>query len=253
VKRAGVVRTTTCVVAHDGLTMPGADLYRDRSMQALRDAIASNDEAATLSVLDSLPAGLLDQEFGGASTSTPLALAAMYGYAPIVRALLSRGAAADKVSAFGWTPLIDACARNRVDCAELLIEARADFDRANDLGYTSLFYACMKGYMELAKLSSARLENFPADKALNPCRRFAATRSLSRGSSSLAIGLPYTTWSNSHRNAPPRSSVVAQPWPPRPQPMCRHHSSAPPRSSRRATCRPGRPPRSSFWRRAAGR
>ena len=135
-----------------------------QAMQALRDAIADNDEDATIAVLDLMHAGdhlhQLDQEFEG-GTTTPIMLATMYGYSSIVRALLSRGAAADQSSAFGWTPVIDACARNCIECAQLLIEANADFDRANDLGYTPLFYACTKGYTELAKL----LSSFGASRA----------------------------------------------------------------------------------------
>ena len=121
--------------------------------QELFRAFEIGDEVAAALACQRIPTGLLDQEFAG--DGTPLQVATIFGYTSVVRTLLARGAAVDSVTAFGWTALLDACARSHVECARLLLEAGAHVDRANDLGYTPLFYSCMQDCTELVRLLSS--------------------------------------------------------------------------------------------------
>ena len=74
-----------------------------------------------------------------------LMLAAIMGHTEAVKLLLDANA---PVNQSGWTPLIYAAARDRVDIARLLIGKGANVNAAADNGTTALMMAAREGYLQ---------------------------------------------------------------------------------------------------------
>ena len=73
-------------------------------------------------------------------------LAAILGHTEIVKAAAGRRA---PVNEGGWTPLIYAAARNRVDIGRLLISKGANVNAAADNGTTALMMSAREGHREM--------------------------------------------------------------------------------------------------------
>jgi uncharacterized protein len=75
-----------------------------------------------------------------------LMLATILGHAEIAKLLLDAGA---PVNQPGWTPLIYAAARNRVDIGRMLIAKGADINAAAENGTTALMMAAREGHLPM--------------------------------------------------------------------------------------------------------
>jgi len=95
-----------------------------------------------------------DLNVRGGDGFTPLHLAAFFGGADAVRAILATGADpdADAENPFSVRPLHSACARGDRDCARALLEAGANPNLAQQRGYTPLHSAAHLDDLELAQL-----------------------------------------------------------------------------------------------------
>jgi ankyrin repeat protein len=95
-----------------------------------------------------------DLSVRGGDGFTPLHLAAFFGGAEAVRAILATGVDpnADADNPFEVRPLHSACARGDVDCARALLEAGANPNIAQQRGYTPLHSAAHLDDHELAAL-----------------------------------------------------------------------------------------------------
>jgi ankyrin repeat protein len=84
-----------------------------------------------------------DLSVRGGDGFTPLHLAAFFGGADAVRAILATGTDpdADADNPFNVRPLHSACARGDLDCARVLLEAGANPNLAQQRGYTPLHSA----------------------------------------------------------------------------------------------------------------
>ena len=79
-------------------------------------------------------------------------IAAYNGYAPVVRALIDRGADIDKARNNGATPLYIASQNGHVDVVRMLLEQGADIHKARDDGVTPLYIASQKGHVEVVRM-----------------------------------------------------------------------------------------------------
>ncbi|KAK3947283.1 ankyrin repeat-containing domain protein [Pseudoneurospora amorphoporcata] len=103
-----------------------------------------------------------DEEFKAAhntTTSTPLTLAARYGYPDTVKLLIEAGAKVDAGTKVGAhftnrTPLNQAVLHGKLECAITLLDYGASFDHVldSDSRETLLHVACMYGSEEMVKL-----------------------------------------------------------------------------------------------------
>ena len=86
---------------------------------------------------------------------TPLHFAAARGAAGVVRALLSRGAAADLLADGGVSPLLVACGVGHVDVVRMLLSApgggRVVDARCDESGTTALFAAACSGHLDVVR------------------------------------------------------------------------------------------------------
>lgn len=80
---------------------------------------------------------------------TALMLATFHGHTEAVRHLLAQGA---EVNHPGWTPLIYAAARNRMDVARILIGYRAQVNAQAENGTTALMMAAREGHLPMVLL-----------------------------------------------------------------------------------------------------
>lgn len=78
-----------------------------------------------------------------------LMLATILGHTEIARLLLDAGA---PVNHGGWTPLIYAAARNRVDIGRMLIGKGAELNATADNGTSALMIAAREGHLEMVLL-----------------------------------------------------------------------------------------------------
>jgi uncharacterized protein len=109
-------------------------------------------EAAALGDVERLQGA--DLRVRGGDGFTPLHLAAFFGGAAAVRAILAAGADpdADADNPFGVRPLHSACARGDFECARALLAAGANPNLAQQRGYTPLHSAAHLDDRELASL-----------------------------------------------------------------------------------------------------
>lgn len=104
-----------------------------------------------------------------------LMLAAILGHAEITQMLLEAGA---PVNHSGWTPLIYAAARNRLDIARLLIAKNADVNAAAENGITALMMASREGHLPMLLLL---LEHGADAKRISPHGQSALNLARARG------------------------------------------------------------------------
>lgn len=78
-----------------------------------------------------------------------LMLATILGHTEVAKLLLDAGA---PVNQSGWTPLIYAAARNRIDIGRLLIAKAANVNAAADNGTTALMMAAREGQLQMLLL-----------------------------------------------------------------------------------------------------
>jgi ankyrin repeat protein len=64
---------------------------------------------------------------------TTLLRASFCGASSLVELLLRRGADANKATAHGWTPLMEATSKNHVRVVQLLLAADANVEATNDV------------------------------------------------------------------------------------------------------------------------
>ena len=129
---------------------------------ALHYAAASGNTAASVALLDCLPAGLRpDPDAPAWDGRTALLYSGMGGWAETAAALAARGATVDAADCSGSTPLIMAAQRGRASAVGALLTARADVDRAQKNGATPLNIAAYYGQTEAVKIlceEGARLD-----------------------------------------------------------------------------------------------
>jgi hypothetical protein len=102
-------------------------------------------------------------------------LAAIQGHTVAVNMLIDAGA---PVNQSGWTPLIYAAARDRVDIAKLLIAKGANVNASADNGTTALMMAAREGYLQMLLLL---LEHGADAKYVSPSGHSALGLAVSRG------------------------------------------------------------------------
>jgi len=110
-------------------------------MQALIVAIQDGDEDKVADIL-------LDPEVdvdGIEDAMTPLLWACQLSQAPVVRALIARGADANLAAEEGESPLHVAAAEGCAECAAILLVAGAAVDARTDLGKTPLMDSAHAG------------------------------------------------------------------------------------------------------------
>ena len=123
---------------------------RDRLLDA--GATVGPLEAAALGDVERLRTA--DLSVRGADGFTPLHLAAFFGGADAVKAVLARGfdPGADSENTFGVRPLHSACAVSDQDAVRALLEAGANPNVHQQGGYTPLHTAAHNGNVALAEL-----------------------------------------------------------------------------------------------------
>jgi ankyrin repeat protein len=153
----------------------GGDLNR-----YLFDAARSGDT----DVLKSLLARGVPVDARDERGSTALILAAYYGHADAVRALLAAGAAPDLGdSARGNTALMGALFKGEIECARLLLaDPRSDVDARNAAGQTAAMFAALFGRAELVEALAARDADFAVTDASG-----ATAETLARGQGNAAL------------------------------------------------------------------
>lgn len=104
-----------------------------------------------------------------------LMLAAIMGHTEAVKLLLDANA---PVNQSGWTPLIYAAARDRVDISRLLIGKGANVNAAADNGTTALMMAAREGYLQTLLLL---LEHGADAKYVSPHGHSAMSLAKERG------------------------------------------------------------------------
>lgn len=104
-----------------------------------------------------------------------LMLAAIMGHTETVKLLLDANA---PVNQPGWTPLIYAAARDRVDIARLLIGKGANVNAAADNGTTALMMSAREGHLQMALLL---LEHGADAKYVSPHGHSAMSLAKERG------------------------------------------------------------------------
>ncbi len=104
-----------------------------------------------------------------------LMLATILGHTEIAKLLIDAGAPVDQG---GWTPLIYAAARNRVDIARLLIAKGANVNAAAENGTTALMMAAREGQLPILLLL---LEHGADAKYVSPYGHSALSMAQDRG------------------------------------------------------------------------
>jgi ankyrin repeat protein len=116
--------------------------------------------------------------------STALILAAYYGHAEAVRALLAAGAAPDLGdSARGNTALMGALFKGETECARVLLaDPRSNVNARNAAGQTAAMFAALFGRAELIEALASRDADFALTDASG-----ATAESLARGQGNAAL------------------------------------------------------------------
>lgn len=116
---------------------------------AFFDTIRKGELKATLSMLRANPNLVNVKDQRG---STPLILAAYYGNAEMVKAILDKGANIDDEDASGNTALMGVCFKGFLVVAKILLVNGANANHQNQMGASCLIYAVTYNQFEIAKL-----------------------------------------------------------------------------------------------------
>ena len=112
---------------------------------------SSEDAAALLLKAGANPDPDAESRITISTSTTPLILAATNGMTAIVKALLKRNVAVDKVDGDGWTALKRASNEGHEEIVTLLLKAGASPNIADHEGWTPLINAAGKGHVEVCK------------------------------------------------------------------------------------------------------
>jgi len=87
----------------------------------------------------------------------PLFGAVVHNQLHIVRWLIAHGAPVNIRASYGWTPLMEAAAENRIDMVKcLVLDGGADIDAIKDDGASALYLAAWRGHIEVVRFLLAR-------------------------------------------------------------------------------------------------
>ena len=112
---------------------------------------SSEDAAALLLKAGANPDPDAESRITISTSTTPLILAATNGMTAIVKALLKRNVAVDKVDGDGWTALKRASNEGQEEIVTLLLKAGASPNIADHEGWTPLINAAGKGHVGVCK------------------------------------------------------------------------------------------------------
>ncbi|KAL8714353.1 MAG: hypothetical protein Q9220_001686 [cf. Caloplaca sp. 1 TL-2023] len=130
--------------------------HMSRSGELLALATKSNFVA----IVQLLAKAGVDLDYQDDQGETALHLAARYGHADCVKALVdsSEGQKANielTESVFGWTSLFVACAEGHLSIVELLISAGANLERVDTSGWRAQEHAALRGHIAIAEKLAA--------------------------------------------------------------------------------------------------
>ncbi|CAD7700934.1 unnamed protein product [Ostreobium quekettii] len=126
-------------------------LLQDRRTlnEILWDAAAAGDHDVATTALKR---GADAEYRSGDNNDTPLAVAAFYGHAPVVRVLLALGADPEAVDDRGLTVLLGAAQEGHAEVVTMLLEAGADPDETMaDSGIAPIAAAALRGHEEVVR------------------------------------------------------------------------------------------------------
>lgn len=112
---------------------------------------SSEDAAELLLKAGANPDPDAESRIAISTSTTPLILASTNGMTAIVKALLKRNVAVDKVDGDGWTALKRASNEGHDEVVTLLLKAGASPNVADHEGWTALINAAGKGHVEVCK------------------------------------------------------------------------------------------------------
>lgn len=112
---------------------------------------SSEDAAELLLKAGANPDPDAESRIAISTSTTPLILASTNGMTAIVKALLKRNVAVDKVDGDGWTALKRASNEGHEEVVSLLLKAGASPNIADHEGWTALINAAGKGHVEICK------------------------------------------------------------------------------------------------------
>jgi ankyrin repeat protein len=108
-------------------------------------------------------------------TYEPLRLASRHGHVEVVNILLDAGASINAQSNVGWTALMSACDKSRLEIVKALVERpELDVDRTNDKGVTSFVLACQAGNIDIVSLLLQAGANTTLMRKGRSCLSYAA-------------------------------------------------------------------------------
>ncbi|CAD5119853.1 DgyrCDS8437 [Dimorphilus gyrociliatus] len=126
-------------------------------IQQLLDACRLGEVNAVLALLNHVDVNASDHQ-----GVTALQMASACGRIVIVRELLARGAALEQANNLGWTPLLHACRRGRLDVADILIANKSNVNARTKHGTSALVLAARGGHSLVVKsLLDAGVETWP--------------------------------------------------------------------------------------------
>lgn len=143
---------------------------------------SSEDAAELLLKAGAHPDPDAESRIAISTSSTPLILASTNGMTAIVKALLKRNVAVDKVDGDGWTALKRASNKGHEEVVTLLLKAGASPNIADHEGWTALINAAGKSHVEVCKalLKAGADVNATGDRGRTPLLQAIGARSDSK-------------------------------------------------------------------------
>lgn len=131
------------------MTMPTQrSITNCRFPTPLHVAVAEENYGVVKALVDSAQVDCVDP----ISFWTPLALAAEYGHAKVVRLLLTKGAKVDGDHRASTSPFLHAVGRGHVDIVQTLFCFGADLNRRDEEGEPAIHSAAAWGFVDIVKL-----------------------------------------------------------------------------------------------------